>query len=43
MEFIDWRFNLRPSNTEKFLRLNLEANNKIILQEKITELKRIIK
>ena len=43
MEFIDWRFNLRPSNTEKFLRLNIEANNKIILQEKITELKRIIK
>lgn len=25
MEFADWRFNLRPSNTEPLLRLNVEA------------------
>lgn len=43
MEFFDWRFNLRPSNTEKFLRLNIEADNKKILQEKFKEIKKIIK
>ena len=33
--FNDWRFNLRPSNTEALLRLNLEANSQSILEEKL--------
>ncbi len=43
MEFSDWWFNLRPSNTEPLLRLNIESNNKILLQQKIKELKSFIK
>jgi len=34
MEFDDWWFNLRPSNTEPVLRLNLEAKNLDSLKEK---------
>lgn len=37
-----WRFNVRASNTEPLLRLNIEANNKKLLEEKISELKKII-
>ena len=36
-------FNLRPSNTEPLLRLNVEADNKIILEEKIDMLLKIIR
>jgi phosphomannomutase len=42
MEFSDWRFNLRPSNTEPLVRLNIETTSKKILKQKIRELKRII-
>lgn len=42
-EYQDWRFNLRPSNTEPLLRLNLEAKNKKLLEEKIKELTGLIK
>ncbi len=38
MEFEDWWFNLRASNTEPLLRLNLEAKNEATMQEKVTEL-----
>lgn len=31
----DWWFNLRPSKTEPLLRLNLEADNKVILKDKL--------
>jgi len=42
MEF-DWGwFNLRPSNTEPILRLTLEANTKELMEEKISEIKKII-
>lgn len=34
VEFDDWWFNLRPSNTEPYLRLNLEAKSKEIMEEK---------
>lgn len=29
MEFPDWRFNLRSSNTEPLLRLNVEARGNV--------------
>ena len=39
-EFADWRFNLRPSNTEPLLRLNLEARaDPDLLAEKTAELR----
>ena len=33
----DWHFNVRPSNTEPLLRLNLEARNKKLMEEKREE------
>ncbi len=36
-------FNLRPSNTEPLLRLNVEADNKSILDEKVSLLLKIIR
>ena len=35
----DWWFNVRKSNTEPLLRLNLEAKNKALLDTKLKELK----
>ena len=35
----DWWFNVRPSNTEPLLRLNLEAKTPEMLAEKLAELK----
>jgi phosphomannomutase len=34
VDYGDWWFNVRPSNTEPLLRLNLEAENQALLQEK---------
>lgn len=34
----DWWFNCRPSNTEPLLRLNIEANTKELLEEKLGEM-----
>ncbi|MFA6436656.1 MAG: phosphomannomutase/phosphoglucomutase [Candidatus Paceibacterota bacterium] len=42
VEFDDWWFNVRPSNTEPLLRLNLEAKNEKLLKEKTEEIKNII-
>ncbi len=42
VEFEDFWFNVRPSNTEPLLRLNLEAVNEKIMGEKKEELARII-
>ena len=42
MEFSDWWFNLRPSNTEPLIRLNIETNDKNLLQQKIKELKNFL-
>ena len=39
----DWWFNLRPSNTEPLLRLNLEANTKELMEEKRDEILRLIR
>ena len=39
IEFPDWRFNLRASNTEPVIRLNVETRgDKRLLQEKVQEL-----
>lgn len=43
VEFDDWWFNLRPSRTEDYLRLNLEAESKDLLNKKLKEVKNIIK
>jgi phosphomannomutase len=42
IEFNDWWFNIRPSNTEPYLRLLVEANNDKLLKEKITTIKSLI-
>jgi phosphomannomutase len=43
LEFKDWWFNVRPSNTEPYLRLLAEADNEEILKEKLKEIKTILK
>jgi phosphomannomutase len=37
VEYKDWWFNIRSSNTEPLLRLNLEANTKELMEEKTKE------
>ncbi len=37
VEFDDWWFNVRPSNTEPLLRLNVEARSQGLLEEKTAE------
>ena len=37
-----WWFNIRPSNTEPLLRLNLEGETEGIMREKVEEIKKII-
>jgi phosphomannomutase len=43
VEFEEWRLNLRKSNTEPLLRLNLEAKSRKLMEQKKTELVRLIK
>jgi phosphomannomutase len=38
----DWWFNVRKSNTEPLLRLNLEAASQALLDEKFAELKKVL-
>jgi len=40
IQYKDWWFNCRPSNTEPLLRLNVEAKSKKLLEEKLTEFKK---
>jgi len=42
VEYEDWWFNVRPSNTEPLLRLTIEADTQAILAQKIKELTNII-
>lgn len=42
IEFEDWWFNVRASNTEPLLRLNLEAKTKEMMEEKRDEISAII-
>jgi len=34
VEYPDWHFNVRPSNTEPLLRLNLEAQTAALMEQK---------
>jgi phosphomannomutase len=43
VEFEDWHFNVRPSNTEPLLRLNLEALSKELMEEKRDEVLDLIR
>ncbi|MFP4401083.1 MAG: phosphomannomutase/phosphoglucomutase [Candidatus Woesearchaeota archaeon] len=42
IEYDSWWFNIRASNTEPLLRLNLEANDENIMKEKVSEVKELI-
>ena len=42
VEFPDWWFNIRPSNTEPYLRFICEATSDTLLQEKIAETEKIL-
>ena len=41
--FNDWHFNLRASESEPLLRLNLEANSKKLMKEKTEEVSELVK
>lgn len=43
VEFDDWHFNVRPSNTEPLLRLNLEGRTPEIMERRRDEVLRIIR
>jgi phosphomannomutase len=43
LEFADWRFNLRGSNTEPLVRLNVESRgSEALMQDKTAEVLRLI-
>jgi len=39
VDYPEWRFNIRASNTEPLIRLNLEANSETLMNERLTEVK----
>jgi len=43
VEFDDWWFNLRASNTQPLLRLNVEADDKALLDERTAEVLGLIR
>jgi phosphomannomutase len=43
VEFPEWWFNIRPSNTEPYLRLLAEARTEVLLNQKLTAIKGILK
>lgn len=42
IEFEDWWFNVRPSNTEPYLRLLMEAKTKELLNQKLKEAEKVL-
>ena len=42
VEFPDWWFNIRPSNTEPYLRFLCEATSKELLDEKVAKVRQIL-
>ncbi len=42
VDYSDWRFNIRSSNTEPLLRLNLEAKSQELMKQKISPLQDIL-
>jgi phosphomannomutase len=43
VEYPDWHFNVRPSNTEPLLRLNLEATTETLMEQKRDEVVAVIR
>ena len=43
VEYDGWWFNVRPSNTESLLRLNLEAKTRKLMEEKRDEILKVIR
>jgi phosphomannomutase len=43
VDFDDWHFNVRPSNTEPLLRLNLEATSEALMEQKRDEVLELIR
>ena len=43
VEAADWHFNVRPSNTEPLLRLNLEAKTPAMMEQKRDEILGLIR
>ena len=43
VDFDDWHFNVRPSNTEPLLRLNLEAGSQELMESKRDEVLALIR
>jgi phosphomannomutase len=43
VEYVDWWFNVRPSNTEPLLRLNVEANTEALVKDKTAEVLSLIR
>jgi phosphomannomutase len=43
VEYPDWHFNVRPSNTEPLLRLNLEAETPALMAQKRDEVIALIR
>jgi len=43
IDFDDWHFNVRPSNTEPLLRLNLEGSSRDLMEEKRDEVLALIR
>ena len=43
VDYDDWHFNVRPSNTEPLLRLNLEAMSEQLMEEKRDEVLDLIR
>ena len=43
VEYTDWHFNVRGSNTEPLLRLNLEATSQALMEEKRDEVLKLIR
>ena len=41
--FDDWHFNVRPSNTEPLLRLNLEATSRELMERKRKAVLKVIR
>ena len=42
LEFADWWFNIRPSNTEPYLRFICEARTEALLQEKVAQARKLL-
>ena len=42
VEFPDWWFNIRPSNTEPYLRFIAEAKSDALLEEKVAKAREIV-